>query len=137
MLETQRISEIASCLDDFLLDVEAANRADGTLRFYRQKLEGFLKFLAEQGVTTPDAITPPVLRRFLILLQKNHTSGGVHAYWRAIRAFVRFLVREEVIERSPLDKMRTLEVDQPLLDPIEPTVIEALFVVDPQSWTPS
>ena len=127
MLKTQRISENARCLDDFLLDVEAANRTDGTLRFYRQKLEVFLAYLADQGITTPEAITPPVLRRFLVMLQKGHTSGGVHAYWRSIRAFIRFMVREEIIERNPLDKIRTLEVDQPILDPIEPKAIDALL----------
>jgi hypothetical protein len=64
----------AECLSSFLLEVEAANRDDGTIRFYREKLDVFLAFLAEQGVTTP------LLRQFLIMLQKDHTSGGVHAY---------------------------------------------------------
>src|SRR5688572_30026945 len=76
MSETQRISENARCLDDFLLDVEAANRADATIRFYRDKLESFLKFLAQEGVTTPEAITPPVLRRFLVTIKDGRTSGG-------------------------------------------------------------
>lgn len=128
MSETQRISENARCLDDFLLDVEAANRADATIRFYREKLEVFLKYLAEEGVTTPDCITPPVLRRFLVMLKDGRrTSGGVHAFWRAIRAFVRFMVREDILDRNPLDKIRRLEVDQPILDPIEPKVLEALL----------
>jgi site-specific recombinase XerD len=127
MSETQRISENARCLDDFLLDVEAANRADATVRFYRDKLETFLELLAEEGVTTPDAITPPVLRRFLVTIKDGRTSGGIHAFWRAIRAFIRFMVREDILDRNPLDKIRRLEVDQPLLDPIEPKVIEALL----------
>ncbi len=48
MLETQCISEIASCLDNFLFDVEVANRAmDGKLHSSRQKIEVFLAFLAD------------------------------------------------------------------------------------------
>src|SRR5215204_5561374 len=101
MSKTQRISENQQCLADFLLDVRAANRAAGTLQFYRQKLDPFLAFLAGQNVTTPQQISPALIRRFLVDLRPNRTPGGVHAYWRAMRAFMRFLVREEVIERNP------------------------------------
>lgn len=129
MPETQRTSENEQFLADFLLDVRAAGRANGTLRFYRQKLGGFVAFLGAQDVTTPQQITPSVLRRYLVSLQPNHTSGGVHAYWRAVRAFVRFLVREEAIDRNPLDKVRAPELEQPLLDPVTPETVEALLGV--------
>jgi len=69
--ETQRISENEYCLAGFLLDVQAANRAAGTVQFYRQKLNHFLAYLAEQGVTSPQQITPTVLRRFLVALQAS------------------------------------------------------------------
>jgi site-specific recombinase XerD len=111
-------SENALCLSDFLLDVEAGNRADSTILFYRQKLEVFLAFLTERDILVPSTITPQIVREFLVMLQKDHTAGGVHAYWRAIRAFMRFLVREEMIERNPLDKVRGPELEQPLLEPI-------------------
>ena len=127
MSKTQRISENQLCLADFLLDVQAANRAAGTLQFYRQKLEEFLAFLAAQDVNTPQQITPTVVRRFLVSLQLSHTPGGVHAFWRAMRAYMRFLVREEIIERNPLDKVRTPEVDQALLDPVAPETVAALL----------
>lgn len=127
MTKTQRTSENARCLADFLLDVQAANRASGTLQFYREKLTAFLEFLAEQGISTPQAITPQSIRSFLISLQPNHTTGGIHAYWRAMRAFLRFLQREGVLERNPLNRVRTPEVEQPILDPITPDVINALL----------
>lgn len=127
MTETQRTSENARCLADFLLDVQAANRAIGTLQFYREKLTAFLAYLAEQGITTPQAITPQSIRSFLISLQPHHSTGGVHAYWRAMRAFMRFLLREDVLERNPLNRVRTPEVEQPILDPIAPEVMNALL----------
>ena len=127
MSKTQRISENQQCLSDFLLDVQAANRAAGTLQFYREKLELFLAFLAAQDVNTPQQVTPTVVRRFLVSLQSNHTPGGVHAFWRAMRAYMRFLVREEIMERNPLDKVRTPEVDQALLDPVAPETVAALL----------
>ncbi len=129
MPKTQRIAEIEQRLADFLLDARAAGRAAGTLRFYRQKLDPFLAFLAAQDVTTPEQITPAILRAFLVHLQSNHTSGGVHAYWRAVRAFVRFLVREDAISHNPLLRVRPPELTQPLLDPVDPATVEALLAV--------
>jgi site-specific recombinase XerD len=52
----------------------------------------------------------------------------VHAFYRAIRAFIRFLVREGVLNRNPLDRLRRLQVEQPLLDPLPPDTITALLV---------
>lgn len=127
MPETQRTTEIEQLLADFLLDARAAGRAAGTLRFYRQKLDGFLAFLAAQAANTPEQITPATLRAFLVHLQSNHTTGGVHAYWRAVRAFVRFLVREDAISHNPLLRVRPPELTQPLLDPVDPATVEALL----------
>lgn len=60
--KTQRIFEVLQpnqlhvWLRDYLLDVRAANRAEATITFYRQKLETFLAFLEAQGVTEPEQI---------------------------------------------------------------------------------
>lgn len=127
MSTIQSVTENTLCLADFLLDVQSANRAPRTIYFYQQKLEMFLTFLATQGATTSSAITPQLLRQFLVQLQKNHTSGGVHAFYRAIRAFIRFLVREGVLYRNPLDRLRRLQIEQPLLEPLPHGTITALL----------
>jgi site-specific recombinase XerD len=112
---------------DFLLDVHAANRTNATIEFYTEKLERFLTFLQTQGVSDPAGITPTVLRRFLVELGQERSPGGVHAHRRAVRAFVRFLVREDALERNPLDKVRSPRVDQELLEPVRNGTVHALL----------
>ena len=112
---------------DFLLDVRAANRTDATIEFYREKLRRFLIFLEAQGITDPAAIQARQLRAFLVELSEERTAGGVHAHWRAVRAFVRFLVREEAIADNPLDKVRSPRVDQELLEPVPLPTVEVLL----------
>lgn len=114
-------------LRDFLLDVRAANRTDATLEFYREKLRRFLAFLEAQGITEPEGIQARQLRAFLVELSEERTAGGVHAHWRAVRAFVRFLVREDAIADNPLNKVRSPRVDQELLEPVPLATVEILI----------
>jgi site-specific recombinase XerD len=126
MPKTQRISEIELCVRDFVTDVQAARRAPGTIAFYRSKLTEFAAFLATEGATEPQDISPALIRRFLASLQDSHSEGGVHAYWRAMRAFLRFLVREDVLASNPLDKVRSPKIPDELLDPVTPESVMAL-----------
>ena len=114
-------------LRDFLLDVRAANRTESTIGYYKQKIEAFLNYLEGQGITEPAELTAPVIRAYLLELGETHTSGGVHAYWRAIRAYVRFMVREDAIDRNPLDKMRAPKLEQDLLEPVSEETVMALL----------
>lgn len=127
MVDTPRTSVISLCLDDFLLDAQAAQRALGTLQFYRQKLTPFVDFATAQGVLDPASITPALVRSFLVSLQAGHSPGGIHAYWRALRAYMRFLVREGVIDRNPLAQVRAPHVHSPLLDPLSFAEFNALL----------
>ncbi len=115
-------------LRDFLLDVRAANRSEATVEFYNEKLKRFIAFLETQEVTDPSQITATHLRAFLVELQQERSAGGVHAHWRAVRAFVRFLVREDALDQNPLNKVRSPRVDQELLEPVQASTVRALLV---------
>ena len=92
------LDTLAVQLEFFLQDAQAANRAPGTVVFYQQKLVPFLDHLRDQGIDRPEYLEPAHIRRFMSALTDGHSPGGCHAYWRAIRAFVRFLLREEVLQ---------------------------------------
>jgi len=110
-------------LRDFLLDVQAANRTPGTVAFYRQKLTPFLDYLREHGITQAQDIAPNHLRAYVAALNASHSAGGAHAHWRAVRAFLRFLVREGILDSNPLDKVRAPKVD---VEPLAPVNLEHL-----------
>ena len=65
-----------------------------TCRFYKAKLTPFLTWLQGQGVTELEGTTPQLVRDFLAHLRPNHSLGGQHAYFRSIKAFLRWCQRE-------------------------------------------
>lgn len=85
-------------LRDFLLDVQAANCSPRTVEFYKDVLQPFLDYLKAQNAQT---IEPVHIRGFLSEMAKSHSPGGCHAYWRGICAFIRFLVREDILKHNP------------------------------------
>lgn len=122
-------------LRDFLLDVEAANRSRRTRAFYAQKLQVFSDYLKEQGVTGPEDITPAHVRAFLVNLSQDHNPGGVLAYFRAVRAFLRFARREGLIDHDPLRNVRTPKADLEPLQPVSLDVLNALLATcDKSEW---
>jgi site-specific recombinase XerD len=114
-------------LRDFLIDVQAANRTQGTIEYYRSKLTPFLAFLTTLDVTEPENLDAPHIRAFLVHLAQDRGAGGVHAYWRAVRAFVRFLVREEALDRNPLNRIRSPKLDEEVLEPVPTETVRALL----------
>ena len=128
VVESSRSSLLWLYCREFLLDRQASNVAAGTLRFYRQKLQPSLDYLAGQGVTTPDQITPTHLRRFLINLQEaEHTPGGQHAYFRAMRAFLNWLEQEGELDENPVRRVKPPRVPEQLLEPVSLSSVRALL----------
>ena len=118
---------LQEALDAFLLDLRAGQRRSSTLRFYAQKLVPFLRFLDDVGVATAEGIRPANIRAFLVHLAEGHSPGGVCAFYRGIRAFINFLVRDEIIEINPLAKIRPPRADIPPLDPVPLADVRALL----------
>jgi integrase/recombinase XerC len=118
---------LARDLRDFFLDLDAANRTAGTTRFYRQKLEPFLDYAKSQGIVKSQDLTPSLIRRWLAGLGEGHNPGGVRAYWRATRAFCRFLVRDEILDKDPTASVRAPKVDLEPLPPVDLDSISAML----------
>jgi site-specific recombinase XerD len=74
-------------LEAFLIDRKAAGLAEGTLRFYRQKIKLFANFCETQTVKQISQITSSFLRQFLLTLENGgHNAGSRHAAFRTIQA---------------------------------------------------
>lgn len=108
----------------FLLDRKAQNLTKHTQRFYRVHLSIFLDWLDTQSVKIIHELTADTLRRFFISLdERGLNAGGVHAYYRAVRAFLRWYEAEFEPEawRDPLRKVKPPKVD---VVPLEPVPLE-------------
>jgi site-specific recombinase XerD len=109
--------------ETFLTARKAEGRAKRTLDYYREKLTVFLAFCQAQAVTQLQDVTPDLLRRFMLKLAETHNPGGQHGFYRAVRAFLRFIEAEEVLPdwRSPTRKVKAPRVE---LQPIEGAPLE-------------
>jgi site-specific recombinase XerD len=132
-IETQRTLQVSN-VDDyllnwveaFLIDRKAGGVADGTLRFYRQKIKLFTDYCEAHAVKQISQITPSFIRQFLLFLEESsHNPGGRHAAFRALRAF--FLWYEDEVEpqgwSNPIRKVKAPKVP---MEPLEPVSFETV-----------
>jgi site-specific recombinase XerD len=114
----------------FLLDRKAQNLTKKTLDFYRMNLQTFINWCDTQAVKTIDQITPELLRAFFVAMtDKGHKAGGVHAFYRTIRVFIRWYILEfEPLEfRDPLRKVKPPKVDIEPLELVSLDTVRALL----------
>ena len=103
-------------VENFLKDRKAQNMAKGTVIYYRAKLKVFIEYCNSQEVKLISQITPSLIRDYLLILEeRGHNAGGVHGYFRSVKAFLRWYWDELDIETvNPISKVKTPRL------PVEP-----------------
>jgi len=117
-----RNNDLVACFDSFIHDRQAQNLSDGTIRFYRVKIKLLLSFLIPLGITQISELTPQLIRDYLIYLeQENHNPGGIHAAYRALKAFLNWWKDEfePVNWRNPIGKVKPPKVPVEILEPVK------------------
>jgi len=117
-------------IESFLVDRRAANMAAGTVTFYQAKLSNFQKFCDSQAITQLDQLTPQNLREYLITLEATgHTSGGIHAYYRTLRTFLKWYENEAEPEawRNPITRVKPPKVEQEILEAADEKDVQAML----------
>ena len=119
-LTTNRLSELSDlqmAIFEFLTDRKSQNLSKKTIQFYKENLLAFDKFCGENGIHQVLDITPDLIRSFIMHLQDTgHNSGGVHCYYRSIRAFLYFYWNEHEPEtKNPILKVKSPKcVNEPI-----------------------
>lgn len=107
---------VEQALADFALYNRAARLAAKTLRFYRCQLTPFVAWCHNQGSIDLQSISPTLIRSYLVSLQDRALSDySIHAAARAIRAFLNFCVREDLLLVSPMAKVAMPRLDRRVL----------------------
>ena len=75
----------------FLIDRQARMLSPRTLEYYDLELRLFAKYTAPLYI---EQITPRVIREYLVHLGHHRNPGGVHAAYRALRAWCNWLMGE-------------------------------------------
>ena len=108
-------------IESFLADRTASGCSPRTIRYYRPYLRNFLNHIQAQGFTRFDQVSGDTIRRYQLLLQEKHNPGGVHAAYRAIKAFFKWIEFEELMPqgwKNPICKVRPPKVPFEIHEPI-------------------
>jgi site-specific recombinase XerD len=104
---------------EYLLEGRARQFTASTIDHYRSCLSAFTRWAADQDAVTLDAVTPSLLRAYLVHLQERGLASNTqHTHARALRAFLNFCQREGLLAESPFAKVkmpRAAKVDKPAL----------------------
>ena len=127
-------SMLSAEVQAFLVDRVARGLSGRTVDWYLQKLSAFASFAAQERITSVVDLTPSHIRSYLLALARDHTPGGVHGFYRALRALVNWYATEYEPPgwRNPLRKVRAPKVPQELLEPVPLSDLRAMFAVCPE-----
>jgi integrase/recombinase XerD len=114
-----------------------------TARWYRSRLGLFTEWCAAQGVTTLDAITPPLVRRYVAHLQSRTArfsekldTHTIHGHVRVIRALLHWAAREELIDEKIPKRISLPRKEQKVLHTLSEQQIGLLFKAAQKTQTP-
>jgi integrase/recombinase XerD len=117
-------------LSAFLLDKQAQRCTPKTLEHYTYTVGGFISYLEGKGVGMVQDITAHDIRDYLVGLQKRGLKDTTqHAHARGIKAWLNWLVREDVLQVSPMARVSMPRLDKTLRPPFTPEDIKALLGV--------
>lgn len=117
-----------SYLDTYLARCRNERRLDDkTIKAYSCDISQCIEWLADMG----GAIDREGLRAYMAHLNANHAASTVRRKLASIRAWTRWLKREQYIEMSPFEELE-VNIRQPLLLPriIRPAELKRILDVD-------
>lgn len=98
---------LKSALDLFLLEGESRRFTEKTLEFYQGRLSLFIRWCEPRDVMSIETLTHHHIRQYLVDLQQSGVSSAYHhSHARAIRAFLNYCVRDDLIAVSPFKKVK-------------------------------
>ena len=111
---------------DFLLDQTSRGNSQSTLIYYRSCLDSFLKFTGDDFEVKN--LTPRLLKSYVVHLSHSGISSiSVQSYVRGLRAFLRWLFDEEIIEDDLCAKFRLPKASRKVIDVLSDQDIDRLL----------
>lgn len=116
---------IRDTLARFYTDRLSSQVSPRTLEFYQYELTKFRDRLEYSGISNVDEIAPDIIRSHMLELATSRNPGGVHARFRAIRAWLNWIWEEHEIEwRNPIIRVKSPKVKT---DPLPGIPIENIM----------
>jgi integrase/recombinase XerD len=131
----QTSTSIANAIDEYLQDHTGGNHSHKTLEWHATALGLLRRYLEEERVmTTVEEVDAQAISAWFAYLRavpgqrgKPRSERTVQTYARSARAFFRWLLRREALERNPFAQVIFPKVGRPLIQTIEPEEFERLL----------
>lgn len=114
-------SNLRRWIDGFITSRRSEGMRPRTLAMYTQALNNFVDYCKSNDTDTIGAITPVLLRGYILHLQDTgHNPGGVRWFYRQVKAFMNWYEQEDAPDnwRNPVRKVKTPNVPEKILDPV-------------------
>lgn len=119
---------LADALELFLLDREAQNLAEKTLKTYRARLTKFVAWHNDQGLAMVDDLTTTHIRQYQAHLVKTMADISAKSRMIDVKTLLRFCVDEQMISISPADRVKLPRVAERLPRVITAVEAQRLYV---------
>ncbi len=114
-----------------------------TTQWYERRLRPFIAWCKAQGVTELEAVTAPLVRRYMEYLQKRPSRRGelldsftVHGHIAAIRTLLFWAVAEDLIDERIPRRIQPPRREQKVLQILSEQQLTLLFKAASQTDTP-
>lgn len=124
------IQDILNWLEAFLMDRKARGYSEGTIYFYKMKLQLFINYCNIQHLNEIQQISPTFIRTYLLDLENSgHNPGGIHACYRALKTFLKWYAFENDLQdwKNPIDKVKVKIPNNQPLDPVDIEAVKAIL----------
>jgi integrase/recombinase XerD len=130
-------TELEDALDGFLAQLRVERGASrNTVAAYGHDVGGWVRWLAERGVASPDGLVADHLADYLVALDAGGLGARSVARARtAARQFVRYLVEEGALDGDPTERVRSPRFGSPLPVVLSAAQVEAILAT-PDPSTP-
>ena len=102
-----------------------------TIEFYRSDLEFFRGFLENMPL---DKVGQEELDRYLQYIKERYSENSVIRKVTSLKSFYKFLLKKEIIKKSPIDKISTSRKNIKIRDKIEERELKAIIDVCPDDF---
>jgi site-specific recombinase XerD len=118
---------LATAIEEFLLDGQAAGWSAGTVKIYRWHLARWIAWLAERQVTAADGLTRLLLRQWSASLADTWAPSTRKGAVTAVRAFVTWLQTETGLDGNLVKALKTPTVPVQVQRTLTATEVQALL----------
>lgn len=102
--------------------------AGNTLEAYRRDLDRYLTDLEKEGFASIKTVTPQDVVNFLVRTrQEGLSASSMNRTLAALRTFYKYLIREKILDESPLENIELAKVWMKLPDTLNPEEMNRLI----------